>query len=406
MTELLMTHRIPASTTPLGDWLAEVADRVTLITSTEAFAGYQDAFPNVYAVPDYSTNSAIEVLLAETCRRRPVRTLIHVTEDDVLRCARIRDRFGIAGLRPPEALAWRDKHLMKYLVRGRVPVADFTAPASAAAAAEFAATTGFPIVAKPRTGFSSHGVAVAGDRSELLRLVAERDRDDVLLESFVAGEMLHIDGFTQAGECLFAVPSIYVNGCLAFQDGRPLGSRQLDPGSAEFRRAIAFAERVLAAMPPVDFCPFHLEAFQRPDGELVFCEIACRLGGAHIMEALTYATGVNPARLWIRHQAGLEDGPAVARTLTPGDRRYGWLLIPPRRGRLVAIDQAPPLEFIADFIVKSPVPRRFTGASGSTDSYLAFVVSGPDSTALDANLRKCADLADDLTTWEQADEAA
>jgi hypothetical protein len=45
----------------------------------------------------------------------------------------------------------------------------------------------------------------------------------------------------------------------------------------------------------------------------------------------------------------------------------------------------------------------FSGASGSTDSFIAFVVSGRDSTALEANIRKCADLADDLSLWEEED---
>jgi len=401
MTEILMTHRIPAATTPLREWLAEAADRITLITSTEAYQDYHDAFPHVYAVPGYPHNPAVETLLGETCQSRPVSTLIHVTEDDILRCARIRDRFGISGLRYPDAIPWRDKHLMKRLVRDRVRVAEFVVPADAVGALKFGGQAGYPVVVKPRADFASHGVALAADPQELLALVASRDRHDLLLESFVSGQMLHIDGFTDHGELLFAVPSRYVNSCMSFQDSVPLGSCQLDPGTAEFSQAVAFAEQVLAAMPPVGFCPFHLEDFQQPDSELVFCEIACRLGGAHIMEALSYATGVNPAGLWIRHQAGLVDGPAIARTLTPGDRRYGWLLIPPRLGRLTAIQQPPPLPFIEDFIVKTPVPRLFTGASGSTDSIMAFVVSGSDSAALEASIRSCADLAADLAVWEE-----
>ena len=63
MADILMTHRIPESLTPLGEWLAEVADRVTLITDQHAFPTYQETFPDVYAVPGYSANNAVEVLL-------------------------------------------------------------------------------------------------------------------------------------------------------------------------------------------------------------------------------------------------------------------------------------------------------------------------------------------------------
>lgn len=404
MTEFLMTHRIPASVTPLKEWLAEVADRVTLITSSQAYQDYREVFPKVYAVPDYCDNSAVAALLAHACGTGSVGALIHVTEDDVLRCAEIRDSFGIDGLRYPEAIAWRDKHLMKRLVRGKVPVPEFTVPADAADALGFARRTGYPVVVKPRTAYASHGVSVVTGEDQLAKLAESWDPHDVLLESFEPGDMLHIDGFTAAGECLFALPSRYVNGCLSFQESRPLGSVQLDPGGAEFEQATRFARDVVTAMPQVPFCPFHLEAFQKPGGELVFCEIACRLGGGHIMETLTYATGVNPAELWIRHQAGLADGPAAARALTPGRQRFGFVLVPPRPGRLVSVREPEGLDFIEDFIVKVPVPSRFTGASASTDSCFAFVVSGTDSAALEANIRKCADLAGDLSVWEEDHE--
>jgi hypothetical protein len=150
----------------------------------------------------------------------------------------------------------------------------------------------------------------------------------------------------------------------------------------------------------VGFSPFHLEAFRRPDGELVFCEIACRLGGAHVVQALTYATGVNPARLWIRHQAGLADGPETARKLADADGRYGWLLIPPRPGRLLEVWEPSGLPFIKDFFVNTPVPREFSGATGSVDSVMSFVLQGRDSADLTRNVLRCARLASGLARWE------
>ena len=158
-----------------------------------------------------------------------------------------------------------------------------------------------------------------------------------MLEAFVAGPVFHMDGFTAGQELLYLSVSRYINDCLSFNESLPLGSVQLDRDSEDFRLAESFTAKVLRALPPVGFSPFHLEAFRRPDGELVFCEIACRLGGAHVVQALTYATGVNPARLWIRHQAGLADGPETARELADADGRYGWLLIPPRPGRLLEV---------------------------------------------------------------------
>jgi hypothetical protein len=400
MAEFLMTHRIPEFLTPLGEWLAEVADRVTLITDQHAFPTYREVFPDVYAVPGYQANSAVEVLLQEVCRQRPITTLIHVTEDDILRCARVRDQFGISGLRYQQAVAWRDKYEMKRLVTGHVPVPAYTLPGDAGDALDFARTVGYPVVMKPRAGFASRGVTVVADAGELTRLAASWDADDVLLEEFVDGPVFHMDGFTVGQELLYLSVSRYINDCLSFHAALPLGSVQLDRGSEDFRRAERFTAKVLRALPPAGFCPFHLEAFRRPDGELVFCEIACRLGGAHVVPALTHATGVNPARLWVRHQAGLADGPATARGLSDGDGRYGWLLIPPRAGRLLDVREPPSLPFIKDFFVNTSVPREFTGAAGSVDSIMSFVVEGHDSADLTRNVLHCARLAPELSRWE------
>jgi hypothetical protein len=401
--EILMIHRIPEAVTPLGDWLADVADRVTLVTGEDGYARYREAFPRVYAVPDYSANPVVEPLLGEICRQRPISTLIHVTEDDILRCARVRDAHDLAGPRHAEVLAWRDKYEMKRAVSAAgVATPRFTVPAGLAEAREFAARAGYPLVVKPRLGYASHGVTLVTTDAGLARCAAAWDPDDVLIESYTEGEVFHVDGFCQDGKVLYVSVSRYVNNCLSFQEGLPLGSAQLDRGTELWHGFADLATQVVAALPPLDFCPFHLEVFRRPDGELVFCEIACRLGGAHIMETLTYATGVNPARLWIRHQAGLDDGPAVA--LDTGGACYGWLLIPPRAGRLVEIHEPAGVPFIKDFIVKTRVPREFDGAHGSTDSVVAFVVEGADSRDVERNLAACIDLAGDLVRWEHGDE--
>ena len=192
MAEFLMTHRIPESLTPLGEWLAEVADKLTLITDQHAFPTYQETFPDVYAVPGYSANNAVEVLLQEVFPHRRITTLIHSTEDDILRCARVRDRFGISGLRYQQAVAWRDKYEMKRLVTGHVPVPSHTVPRDVGDALDFAQSVGYPVVVKPRTGFASRGVTVVADAVELTRLVDGWDADDLLLEAFVAGPVLHM----------------------------------------------------------------------------------------------------------------------------------------------------------------------------------------------------------------------
>ncbi|MDT0269468.1 ATP-grasp domain-containing protein [Streptomyces sp. DSM 44915] len=403
MSGILMAHRIPSTVTPLGDWLHPVRDELTLITSAEARDSYAGTLPRLLSFDGYSETPEVEEQLERLCAAGGVRTLVHVTEDDILRCARVRDRHGLPGLRYADALPWRDKFVMKRAVAAAgVPTPEFLVPSSAADAARFAERVGYPVVAKPRLGYASMGVRLVRDAAELAAAAAVWDPNDVLLESFTEGEVLHIDGFARDGKVLFAAASRYLNNCLSFHEALPLGSVQLDQGTVEHARLTEFAEWVVSALPGLDFSPFHLEVFRTASGELRFCEIACRLGGAHIMETLTYATGVNPARLWIEHQIGLRDGAEVP--LVDTGRRYGWLLVPPRRGRLVAV-RRPPAEadFVRDFIVKTAVPRVFDGAHGSTDSYLAFTVEGADEQEVEKHLRQCMEIATHCSEWEELD---
>jgi hypothetical protein len=244
----------------------------------------------------------------------------------------------------------------------------------------------------------SRGVKVCRDAHELAAAVQDLRPGEAMIEEYVGGEMIHVDGLMRDGEVLTCSVSVYLNGCLAFHDGAPLGSAQLDPGDALWRRAAAFTADVVKAMPPVGLSPYHLEVFVTPDEDLVFCEVACRVGGAHVIDVVTRSTGVNPVEVAVRAQAGLPytlpDG------LTPAGQRYGWLLVPPRKGVLVDIARPELAEWIDVFSIRTPVPRAFDGAAGSTDAVCSFVCHGDDHLTLRSRLADCIDLADRLTRWE------
>ncbi|GAA4062322.1 ATP-grasp domain-containing protein [Streptomyces shaanxiensis] len=394
---ILLAHRIPAQVTPVSEWLAEVADRVVLITSEEAGPGYAGQFGEVIPVADYSGSDTVIAHVDRLCAERTVSAVVHGTEDDILRLARARDRHGIAGLSGADALVFRDKHAMKAAVAAAVPTPRFLAPAGRADAEEFAERVGWPVVVKPRLGYGSRGVAVVHDVGELTAQLAGHDPDDVLIEAYLPGAVHHVDGFMREGEVLFALPSRYVNSCLSFADGESLGSAQLDEHDPLAERLVAFAERAVAALPPTGFTPFHLEVFLHEDTqELYFCEIGARLGGGHVYETLTLSTGVNPVELWFRDQAGVSCGELP---VSRGTECYGWLLVPPRRGTLEEITDIPLPDSVVQCHLPDEVPAAHTAATASTDAVVSFVVRGTDNAAVEAALHACARWASDALRW-------
>lgn len=394
---IVVTHRIPAVVTPLADWFAEVADRIVLVTTADCAPGYRGAFAEMIVVENYSTGNDVADQVDRLCRERPVERIICGTEDDIVRIAAIRDKHGISGMGSADAALFTDKLLMKRAVQDRVLTPDFEADVTEPALSNFLDRTGWPVVIKPRRSYGSRGVHVVDRVDRLLAEAAGRPADDTIIEAFVPGVVHHVDGFIRDGHVLVSCPSRYVNDCLSFQDSAPLGSVQLDAHDPVRRELDEFAADVAAALPHTELTPFHLEVFRTEDsGKLIFCEIACRLGGGHILEAMTYRLGINPVSVWYRSQAGLP----VDTQFELRSECFGFLLVPPHRGTLLAIGRPELPDYVTDFFIETTVPKTFAGASASTDSMLAFVVGAADATTVEAHLRTCMSIANHITSWE------
>lgn len=395
---VIVVHRIPAAVTPLADWFEEIADRTVLVTTRECEPGYRGAFAEIIVVQNYSHGDEVPGHVDRLCRERRVERIVCGTEDDIVRIAEIRERYGIPGMRAADAGVFTDKLLMKLAVRDSVPTPEFEVDVTEPALSDFLARTGWPVVIKPRRSYGSRGVRVVRSVGRLLDEAATRRADDTIVEEFVPAVVHHVDGFIQDGKVLISCPSRYVNDCLSFQDGTPLGSVQLDLDDPARGALEQFARDVAAAMPRTELTPFHLEVFCSADsGKLTFCEIACRLGGGHIIEAMTYRLGVNPVSLWYRSQAGL---PVETANLSLRSECFGFLLVPPHRGTLLAVSRCQLPPYVTDFFLETPVPNSFDGASASTDSVLAFVVTAADAATVEEHLRTCMSIATHITTWE------
>ncbi len=200
----------------------------------------------------------------------------------------------------------------------------------------------------------------------------------------------------ESGQVLWACPSKYVDTPLAYLEARPLGSVQLDDGPLA-ERLVEFADTVAATMPKTPWSMFHLEVIEHADTkELYFCEVAARLGGGHIPQALTLRTGVNPARAWLRQQSGLD--PEVEALALDGDR-FGFLLVPPKSGRLLGIEEQPLPDYVCEHHVDVTLDRTASAAASSIDTALSYIVTGPSETVVEQRLAVCAQLATTTLHW-------
>ncbi|MFM0068833.1 ATP-grasp domain-containing protein [Paraburkholderia aspalathi] len=359
-----------------ADWFADADEPLLAISSVQL--PLQDRYRFVKRVADLDAGGVVELAALELAETEIISRVVSHSEYDLLRSARLRECLGLLGQGVESANAYRDKVVMKeYMVRAGVPVASFARCVSPVDLFDFANQHGFPLVIKPVDSSGSHDVSVIYRLEELRQAAADGNLSarpgSQMVESFVQGDMYHVNGLVSSlGEDFFA-PCAYINGALDYQTGGLFGSRTIDPATPLARRLIAFTREVLAALPPADPLAFHAEIFHTPDDRLLLCEIAARTAGSLTIELIERGYGINLHREWARAQAGLI--PRAARTLVP-DVVAASLRVPSRDQRLLRLPISIPFPWVSTACVTGNVGQHHEKATTYTDDVLSAIVVG------------------------------
>ena len=238
-------------------------------------------------------------------------------EDLILRVAYLRQLLRINnGLQPYQALAFRDKFIMKEMVfqnnkkrfhdghgsSVHVHVLPYAKVVSPSTLIEFTTTHGYPIIIKPVLGSASAGVKVISNSQELENYISKDYFDsitsdgskmdisgDYVVEKFISFQsMYHVNGYYCKGklECIW--PFKYVNTNLGFTQGSSYGNISLnyyDENSNIIMITKGLIEStlsILKSLPCPDHLIFHLELFETEPNQFTLCEIAARRPGGSI----------------------------------------------------------------------------------------------------------------------------
>jgi hypothetical protein len=274
--------------------------------------------------------------------------VISLSEYELLDAARLREWLGVPGAPVNQVTLVRDKIQMKQAVaRAGLRVPRFMPLAAFLEAGGDESWDGTTVL-KPHSGASSEDIvlfttaaearsAILASRSGVPRLDSPTGfsaRQAFEAEQFITGPVLHFDGLI-ADSCLLALTaSRYVNTCLDYANGLPLGSFHFPVTDASH----AWVKQVLESVGICDGS-FHLEAIES-DGELVFLEVANRVGGADVVATFELATGIHlPSRelsiLLGEHTLQPEDKPKSTH------QWHGWFVVPGHHlggGRHAGID--------------------------------------------------------------------
>ncbi|MGF1431015.1 ATP-grasp domain-containing protein [Kitasatospora sp. LaBMicrA B282] len=387
--------------TPYDTWAAATGTRLTLLVSAEKYPQYAH-LPEARPIDGYHEGGELERAALESVGGGRPSAVVARAEGDVLRAARLRELLGLSGQRWESARAFRDKVLMKTILREHgVPVPAFAPVRVAFDLFGFVAEHGYPVVVKPAYGAGSSGTHILRGQADLDALLAEGLPEDAEVERFVEGQMYVVDGLAVQGRPVAAFSSVYLNGgCLAFRGGDHMGVAQLTRDDPLVPRLTAYAAQVLAALPTPECTTFHLEVFHTPDDRLVICEVGSRTGGGLTQAAIRACAGFDLDERWFAGQLGERVAPAeVLQGVEPG-HAFGWVVFYPEKGRLAALPGEPPA-FVAEQRVHGTVGRSYQGGEKSGKYLCGYVVTGRDTDEVAKHTEELAAWYADRIRWEK-----
>ncbi|WP_315707629.1 ATP-grasp domain-containing protein [Brenneria uluponensis] len=130
------------------------------------------------------------------------------------------------------------------------------------------------------------------------------------VEEYIEGDIYHVDAILANGSMPYFKVSKYLNTCLDFRNGQPLGSVTVD--NPEFiATAQIFTQEVCTRL-NLENQAIHLELIEC-HGELVFLEIGGRVGGGEIPFITLRSEGIDLYALWTQAALGIAISPVKTR---------------------------------------------------------------------------------------------
>jgi biotin carboxylase len=348
---------------------------------------------------DCSDPAAAADAIVALADRTPIDAVVAADDAGVVTAALASERLGLRHHPPEAAAATRDKLEMRRLLsKGEVPQPDFApVPGDARSAA---ATVGYPLVLKPRTGAASRGV-IRVDRSDDLEEVLSRVRriarqlgedGTVLAERYIPGSEVAVEGLVVDG----ALSVLAVFDKPDTPSGPTFPETILVTPSAHPEAVQAELERVVQAGVTalgLRHGPIHAEAIIGDEGRVHLLEVAARSIGGLCSRTLHFGLAGSSLEEIIL---------ATALGRAPGGPRQprasGVMMLPIERKGILekvgGIDEAQSVEGVTGIDITVP-PGTEMAPLPEDGRYLGFVFAvGADPAQVVERIRRAVDRLD------------
>lgn len=284
-------------------------EKFILITSPSCYQVLSQknraSFDSIYQLNNFSVDS-VEQLIRQYSNDLNNVSLVTADEFSLLLAAQVRELLNIAGPSPEIIELFIDKPKMKNFLSKKICGSHIKLPEYCNFdknlysnnpndyAAHLIDTLGNHIIAKPRN------MAGAIEVSELTGIEAISEWCANHLEhpyefefnEFIDGKIYHCDSIVKDGKILLTYICENSFPCLDFLSGKFLSTLFLTNNNPLYYELSHHNQTILNHMPVPDGLT-HLEFFRRPNGEVVFLEIAARPVGGDVVHCYEKMTGLN-----------------------------------------------------------------------------------------------------------------
>ncbi|MGC2971765.1 ATP-grasp domain-containing protein [Paraburkholderia aspalathi] len=238
--------------------------------------------------------------------------LICCDELNVDVAGRVRRRAGLRGPYSDELARFRDKRIMKEILREhnlRVPkFLSFDADEYLKANVSYrdiVGALGSPFVIKPVDAAGSIGFKIIATEHDLSAYCLERTFESELeVEEFIDGDLFHVDTLVRDGQAIFHAVNEYAYPIDTYARGQMMGSMNVPASEAVYRPMVELATSALRALGATNLSS-HMEIFWS-NNEAIFLEVAARPPGGLICRSHEMARGVNYVDYDLLIQAGID----------------------------------------------------------------------------------------------------
>jgi biotin carboxylase len=304
MRVVFLSPRYPGEMRHFTRGLAEVGATVLGVGDGQPDPALRRYLSDYLEVPSLFDEADVVRRVHAWVRGRSIDRVLANWEPLVITAARLRELFGIPGMSVDTVNGFRDKQLMKE----RVSAAGVRVPRSARARSieavrEALEVVGLPAIVKPISGAGSADTYRIDDARSLENILPLlRHVEEVSVEEFITGEELTYDTVCIDGTPAYESVTQYLPNALEMRSQEwvsPIMLSVRDLAQAHIQTGIQLGRQVLGALGMGDGMT-HMEWFRKPDGEVVFGEIACRPGGACVVDLMNYTGDIDLFREWAR----------------------------------------------------------------------------------------------------------